>query len=298
MKYCAGQLGFAGVVAATWRIFMKQDMHTIEDMQNLVVQGLIAKAVLAGLEVLYMLHQINKVQDKIFEKCDHLERRTMKAGTGFGDLSRIVGNDLKNYDKTLGGVIWLERCCRSHFEGWSKGQTGSVWLQWTLICSEVCFRECRDFLVGRIAKVEALLKTGAGLQLCIQGCALVASQEGQIMENLQLTSVKFWQPILQIEEWTSMEYNHAQVTSENAVEIVMWHQLLERRTEMKTMMSDMMKKFEDNDGLPWLTMDMPDVVDGWRKEVQEEHQAANGEGKAGSSKKDWEESGDKKGKNK
>ena len=186
------------------------------------------------------------------EKLSYMERRLMKDNYGTGDICRILGQDMEGYNEVCGNRRWLQRRMRDHFEAWMKvgsglGDTtkkGFLKSLWSMVCSEVQLRFCRDIVGARAHAVEN------GVQRKPEKVA----KEMKTLENLKVTWCDFWQP-LQDKQWTEMETSEAS----HFLEMCLQSQLCERKEELHEYAG---KALTEKD-MKALFEGMPDLVKCW-----------------------------------
>ena len=93
-----------------------------------------------------------------FEKLRYMERRQMRQGFGSGEICRIMGQEIEAYEATYENRRWLQRRMRDHFDAWMKANEGlgdhmkeRLRKIWSLVCTEVLPRACRDIAAERSA---------------------------------------------------------------------------------------------------------------------------------------------------
>ena len=68
-------------------------------------------------------------------------------------LARLLDADMEAFDEERGVKTWLERRLRAQFEAYFKSNavtSESIQSLWSLICTEVVLRKCRDYLMERV----------------------------------------------------------------------------------------------------------------------------------------------------
>jgi hypothetical protein len=176
-------------------------------------------------EVLWYLHEI-------LQKLDYMEKRQMKENYSSGDTTRQVRADVEAYDSKQNNPKWLKRRLRAHFEDWKKANEGladhskkTLKEIWSLVCTEVQLRSCRDIAASRAARAEK------GKATTVQ----VQQKEMWILENLQIqVGGMFWSP-LKKDEWQDIMGMSGE---QHYVEICLGDQLMEREEELKAFASE------------------------------------------------------------
>ena len=161
-----------------------------------------------------------------------MEKRQMKENYSSGDTTRQVRADVEAYDSKQNNPKWLKRRLRAHFEDWMKANEGladhskkTLKEIWSLVCTEVQLRSCRDVAASRAARAEK------GKATTVQ----VQQKEMWILENLQIqVGGMFWSP-LKKDEWQDIMGMSGE---QHYVEICLGDQLMEREEELKAFASE------------------------------------------------------------
>jgi hypothetical protein len=204
-------------------------------------------------EVLHIMkYDMQHYLQGILEKLSYVERRLMRENYGTGDATRQLGQDMEAYEPFFGNRRWLQRRLRSHFEDWMKaadttftGMQGTIRQRlkmiWSMVCSEVQLRACRDIVASRANAAEN------GVQ---QKGEKVAKQM-KILANLKIGWCTFWKPVKE-QDWHDME----NLVPEHYLELCLQSQLVERKEELQEI-ADNAKTDADKEAL---FVGMPDLV--------------------------------------
>ena len=168
---------------------------------------------------------------EILTKLNCMEKRQMKENYSSGDTTRQVRSDVEAYDPKQENPRWLKRRLRSHFEDWMKANEGladhskkTLKEIWSLVCTEVQLRSCRDIAASRAARIKSGEDTTAEEQ----------KWEMWTLENLQIqVGGVFWRP-LQKHEWQDILDMSGE---QHYLEISLGDQLVEREEELKAFSS-------------------------------------------------------------
>ena len=202
------------------------------------------------LELLQILkYDFQHYMQGCFEKLRYMERRQMCQGYGSGDICRIMRQDIEAYEATCGNRRWLQRRMRDHFEAWMKANEGlgdhmkeRLRKIWSLVCTEVLLRACRDIAAERSACPED------GEQLKQDG---EHKKRTRILKNLQIEWCEFWSPV-KVEDWSDVE----DMICQHYVEICLQSQLKERMEEFQ----EYAAKAGDAGNVDYVFMGMPELV--------------------------------------
>ena len=188
---------------------------------------LILKAVILPLQVWRWLNQdFYETLWSLLEKSAYMEKRLMKSEMHAGDICRQISQDMEAYEDYFGNRLWISRRLREHYEAWMKasgGLGGSSMTKrlanlWSMVCTEVLLRNCRDIVGKRWS--------------CHEGGKAMAperqKQHMKILKNLTMEFCSFWSP-LDKEGWGFVEA----LEPEHYMETCLKSQLLERKIELQ-----------------------------------------------------------------
>jgi hypothetical protein len=160
------------------------------------------------------------------EKLNFMERRMMKQSYGTADICRQVCGDIGSYEAKQENRMWLCRRMRDHFEGWMKANEGlgdsekmKLKKIWSLVCTEVMLRACRDIVAARSYHMEAGETMEPSKQ--VEHC--------RMLENLQISWCTFWCCVQEGAGWEDVE----NLVCSHYVEVCLQDQLVERKEELK-----------------------------------------------------------------
>ena len=143
---------------------------------------------------------------------------------------------------------------RAHFEGYmnaaqmfGKDRNGGFLKNvWSMVCSEVQLRFCRDVVAGRLMSVESGEK---------QAPEKIA-KDVKLLGNLKIQWCGFWSPLNE-ESWNEMA--QLEGCESHFLEMCLVDQLLERKVELQ----EMADKAKDEEQKTVLFENMPDLVWSW-----------------------------------
>ena len=210
---------------------------------------------------------------KIVEKTTYIEMRLMDMGGNIGDKARLLDADMEAFDEEKGVKTWLERRLRDQFEAYFKSNavnSEGIMSLWSLICTEVVLRKCRDYLMERMRWVVDAEK-GADLKKMKEHLRVMKEKVKQLqlkrcrhLKNFQMKELQFWCPLRNLVDIEMVEVGELQVS--NFLEFVLHSQILERKIEICKYLKqilDLETMTELKDNCTWLTDDMPGMVQEW-----------------------------------
>ena len=147
-----------------------------------------AKLVICIMKICNVLEgETMECMNKLVEKSTYMERRLMTLGGNAEDVTRMVANEMRDYDGGKGVDMWLVRRLRAHCSAWTRAIKVEAELEmklWYLACTEVQLRWCRD-LVLKFVQYE---KDGASVP------EEKVARWKRISANMQL-KVEYWYPL-------------------------------------------------------------------------------------------------------
>ena len=229
MKHLVLQLYWSSILAVVFQYCE----GTLGDIKVFVAYTVLLRLVKMPFELQSMCKfEVLWYLKEILEKLNYMEKRQMKENYSSGDTTRQVRADVEAYDPKQENPRWLKRRLRVHFEDWMKANEGladhskkTLKEIWSLVCTEVQLRSCRDIAASRAARAQKGKATTAEVQ----------QMEMWILENLQIqVGGMFWSP-LQKDEWQDVMSMSGE---QHYVEICLADQLVEREEELKTFASE------------------------------------------------------------
>ena len=182
-----------------------------------------AKLVICIMNIVNYLQGENmECMNKLVEKSTYMERRLMKLGGNEEDVTRMVANEMRDYDGEKGVDMWLVRRLRAHCSAWTRAIKVEAELEmklWYLACTEVQLRWCRD-IVLKFVQYE---KDGASVP------EEKVARWKRIAANMQL-KVEYWYP-LSWSKWNTEVQAEMQETAP-VVQQSLLSQLKERGMEL------------------------------------------------------------------
>ena len=274
VKFVVLQLWWVPAAVVLWRLAMQKEL----EFEPMVMEGVKLKAFVGALQFYARFLKGYEALKTIAEKCMYMERRLMQLNGRPADASRLVMQDMEAFCMKLAGeknagVMWLTRRLREHFSNWCSKQDAACTGLWSLVCSEVQLRYCRDCLAERHAAImqKGLEIQQNGLQVIeesyIFAVKMASAHQVKVLQNLCRT-VEFWTP-LQPEEFEAETLEAWVDASSPWLEKVMKSQLLERKEELMNMFQEIfgeagMEKMQ-SDGGEWLCGDMPQICSVWKQ---------------------------------
>ena len=148
-------------------------------------------------------------------------RRDMKDIYLSEVIVRNVKSDLERYEPSLENKSWVKRSMRLHYEAYmhanrEMGAAGADTI-WSLICTEVLLRSCRDIVAFR----SQPLKPGVPLDQA------TVENNLKILANLKITWCEFFKPI-GVEAWEQLKMLESNSTLEKCLK----RQILKREEEL------------------------------------------------------------------
>ena len=174
VKFAVLQTWWTWILVSMWRVHVKQPVESLESFRDMLVQVMIMKGAVAMLQVMKKLQAMCEQVKKILEKTSYIERR-LEMGGRIADKARTLDQDLETYDAIKGGKVWLERRLRDQFAEFFQSRAGiteGIMTLWSLICTEVVLRKCRDYMQERVLCVESAAQDGDKKQMRVQQMAM------------------------------------------------------------------------------------------------------------------------------
>ena len=270
-----------------WREYLRMPGDAPLELQEELKAVIFLKFGVVQMQMLFTQRRMLKCEEKQLQKLSYMEKRQSKKHSE--DRTRHTSNSLKTYDSSLGDKMWLERELRSGFEvimekvppmqvnqdgGLDVGYLGL----WTLHCTEVLLRGCRDILVSRLQLIAGCL-ADAGVQLkkcegekkqwkyvqdqkekkmeVLAGPKKVIAEivkekswvdwwrkDDMFLKNVNMENVQFWTPLKDYSEWRQCSWKLEESATPN--EVALKSQLLERKEELEQIFQ-YMKEFCEGD---------------------------------------------------
>jgi len=243
LKFMVKELWVAAAVAGVLQLARGSG-----GMLEFVKGMLMVKAVVLPLQVWKWLQQdFQPTLEALLEKSCYMERRLMKAEMHGGDICRQVSQDVCSYEESCGNQLWLQRRLRDHYEAWMKANGGIADLKkklvclWSMVCTEVLLRNCRDIVAKRWSFMEA------GETMPQEKF----SKHLKILRNLAIDFSSFWSPMDE-EAWGHLEA----LEPEHYMETCLKSQLLERKLELV----EYFQKAGDYVSIERMLVGMPELV--------------------------------------
>ena len=269
-----------------WSEYLRMPGDAPLELQEELKAVIFLKIGVAQMQMLFTQQRLLKCEEKSLAKLSYMEKRQSRKHAE--DRTRHTSNSLKTYDSSIGDKIYLERDLRSSFEVImekvppmqvsSDGALDVGYLGlWSLHCTEVLLRGCRDILVSRLQLIaDCLADSGVKLvksermkqwkyvedqkmkKMEFQAAprkviaAIVKKQSHQdwwknddrVLEKVCMKEVQVWTPLKDHAEWRLCSWKLE--ASQTPNEVALKSQLLERKDELEVLFQ-YMKEFCGDD---------------------------------------------------
>ena len=269
-----------------WSEYLRMPGDAPLELQEELKAVIFLKIGVAQMQMLFTQQRLLKCEEKSLAKLSYMEKRQSKKHAE--DRTRHTSNSLKTYDSSIGDKIYLERDLRSSFEVIMEKvppmqvsadgalDVGYLGL-WSLHCTEVLLRGCRDILVSRLQLIaDCLADSGVKLmksermkqwkyvedqkmkKMEFQAAPrkviaeIVKKQsnldwwrnDDRFLENVCMKDVQFWTPLKDYADWRLCSWKLEESQTPN--EVALKSQLLERKDELEVLFQ-YMKEFCGDD---------------------------------------------------
>ena len=269
-----------------WSEYLRMPGDAPLELQEELKAVIFLKIGVVQMQMLFTQQRLLKCEEKSLAKLSYMEKRQSRKHAE--DRTRHTANSLKTYDSSIGDKIYLERDLRSSFEVImekvppmqvsSDGALDVGYLGlWSLHCTEVLLRGCRDILVSRLQLIaDCLADSGVKLmksermkqwkyvedqkmkKMEFQAAPrkviaeIVKKQshldwwrkDDRFLENVGMKEVKFWTPLKDHADWRLCSWKLEESQTPN--EVALKSQLLERKDELEVLFQ-YMKEFCGDD---------------------------------------------------
>ena len=273
------QMWLVVLVACVWRRWTRQPLETMEQYGDMIVQAMMMKFGVGFLQLLQKLQKLYKSTQTCAEKCFYMEKRMMQMQEWESEhprprrsmvqdiLRRSMEEDILKYDAFPGAKQMLDQRLRIHFEdffGANVAVQAGFWTLWSMMCSEVLLRKCRDLLVERQELVNTPNVSTAYMYFAMEQ---KVKDQKKTLDNLQMKRVKFWSPmdgdVLELE-------NLAAWVGRSGLEFSMLSQLIDRKVEIMQIIKEVCAKGPFLKGvspMEFFVAGMPEIAKKWKDKV-------------------------------